>query len=121
VLLSSATDRVALVNQKLLDGAAPKASRDLHGGAWSFEAVDASGAVVYRDNVMNPHFVRGEFAPEGGGDTPDHVQALRPEPAALSVRVPLEAVSLRFYVQPLSHRGGAAPFSIVELSGEETP
>lgn len=118
LLLSSHDGKVDLVGQKLVLGKRLRQSPDLHHGAWSFDAVGADGKVLHRDNVTSPHFVRGEFAPEGGSTTPDHVEANLPGPQSLTIRVPYGAVSVRLYDVSLGDRKDKAPFATVELGGE---
>lgn len=108
LLLRVDGNMVSLKSRRLLEQELPQFPRRVGAAAWSFDALDASGAVVHQDNFSRPGFVRGEFpAPSSApGSVPEFVQVELEGPHYLSLRVPPQAVSLRFFRGPLGQRQG---------------
>ncbi|MDB4975518.1 MAG: hypothetical protein JWN48_3859 [Myxococcaceae bacterium] len=96
LLIRADAGTYAVVGRRDLPDALPRAlPRAAHQG-WSFQALDAAGAVIHTGALPNPQIVRGEFKDPHTGET-SGVHMSDGSAVTFSIRVPSNAKTVVLY------------------------
>jgi hypothetical protein len=84
----------------------PRAKMRTSDQGWSFQALDASGGVVYTGSISDPRVIRGDFRNDATGATTG-VQVIETGTVTFAIRVPAGSKTLVLYGTPTPAASGS--------------
>jgi hypothetical protein len=100
LLIHSANGNYAIAGRRDLPAPMPRAKASAVHQGWSYQALNASGAVLHIGELPNPHVLRGDFH-DAASDTTTGVALTSSAPVTFSIRVPAGTESIVLYDTPI--------------------